>query len=58
MSKKTEQSAPKAPRFTCSACGLGVVVLGEHKVFGCTCGAPVSASCSVTLAGRGGVATK
>lgn len=54
---KVGQPTTPRPLYTCSACGLGVIVLGEQKFRACKCEAAIVAHAGCSLAGRGGVRT-
>ncbi len=47
------------PRYRCSKCAMGVIVLPKgdetHIIRGCTCDAPISADMSATVVACGGV---
>lgn len=42
------------PAYTCSKCGLGVIVIPNEKpIKACTCEAPIAASMATTIYGNG-----
>lgn len=43
-------------QYTCTSCGLAVIVAQEQLIRACSCDAPVAASMEVVLTGAGGLA--
>lgn len=55
MNTDPQPPAPQ-PRYRCSACGLGVIVLCvEHVIRACRCNAPIAATMTCEMKGAGGV---
>lgn len=39
--------------YSCSKCGLAVIVIGDNKIKACKCEAPIIAKLTVKLKGEG-----